>query len=105
MKLSQVVTRMGELEYKLNFVVITLPIESTFQVLLGRPWLYKVGVLEDQKFRIGAIRIPWEIPSYHKDSTTPLGYTTDDDDEPKIFDCWMVVNAFKTTTEAEFELQ
>ena len=46
-KLSKVLTRMGGLEYLLNYVIIRLPIQSLFQVLLGRPWLYKAGVLED----------------------------------------------------------
>ena len=80
-KLSQIVTKMGELEYKLNFVVIRLPIPSTFQVLLGRLWLYKVGVLEDWKkkeFHIGSVRIPWNTPTYQGETTaTSTGYTTE----------------------------
>ncbi|CAM6125094.1 unnamed protein product [Calypogeia fissa] len=108
-KLSQVVTRMGELEYKLNFVVIRLPIPATFQVLLGRPWLYKAGVLEDWKkkeFRIGSVRIPWGLPTHQGETSDgSLGYTTESDEtseEEQVSDCWMVVNALKTATEEEF---
>jgi hypothetical protein len=39
-KLCQVLTRLGELEYALNYVVIKLPIPSICPMLLGRPWLY-----------------------------------------------------------------
>jgi hypothetical protein len=46
-KFSQILTRMEDLEYNLNYVLIRLRIPSTFQVLLGSPWLYKAGVLED----------------------------------------------------------
>jgi hypothetical protein len=59
--LSKVPTRMGELEYLLNYIIIRLPTPSVFPALLGQPWLYKAGVLEDWKkkeFRIGKIRIP-----------------------------------------------
>ncbi|CAM6104216.1 unnamed protein product [Calypogeia fissa] len=105
-KLSQNVTRMGELEYQLNFVVIRLPIPSTFQVLLGRPWLYKVGAIEDWKkkeFRIGSARVPWIAEIYQGETTTlSEGYTTDSgygEEEDQVLDCWMVVDAFKTSTE------
>ncbi|CAM6102374.1 unnamed protein product [Calypogeia fissa] len=83
-KLSQVLTRIGELEYKLNFVVIRLPIPTTFQVLLGRPWLYKAGLLEDWKkreFRIGSVRIPWGLPAYQGETTaSSMCYTTESDE-------------------------
>jgi hypothetical protein len=36
-KLSWVLTRLGELEYALNYVVIKLPIPLIFPILLGRP--------------------------------------------------------------------
>ena len=107
-KLSQVLTRMGDLEYRLNYVVIRLPIESSFQVLLGRPWLYKAGVLEDWKkkeFRIGSVRIPWKVPEHMGE--TPEGtddYTNADSDgdaEAEVSDCWLVVNAFKAATEEQ----
>jgi hypothetical protein len=108
-KLSQVLTRMGELEYILNYVVIRLPIPSVFPVLLGRPWLYKAGVLEDWKkkeFRIGSVRIPWGLPAYEGETTaSSLSYTTDNEDledEDQVSDCWMVVNALKNVTEEDF---
>ena len=107
-KLSQVLTRMGDLEYRMNYVVIRLPIQSSFQVLLGRPWLYKAGVLEDWKrkeFRIGSVRIPWKLPKYKGETISETdGYTDPldaDEDEGEGSDCWMVVNAFKTTTEGQ----
>jgi Retrotransposon gag protein/Zinc knuckle len=110
-KLSQVLTRMGDLEYNLNYVVIRLPIPSTFQVLLGRPWLYKAGVLEDWKrkeFRIGSVKIPWQKPGYHGETAASSdGYTDESEDESEgpVMDCWMVVNAFKSVTEEDLGFQ
>jgi hypothetical protein len=105
-KLSRVLTRMGELEYLLNYVVIKLPVLSIFPVLLGRPWLYKAGVLEDwrkKEFCIGSIRIPWEVQDYIGETTgTSPGYTSaEDESEEEFSDCWMIVDAVKTLTEKQ----
>ena len=88
--------------------MIRLPIQSSFQVLLGRPWLYKAGVLEDWKkkeFCIGPVRIPWQAPAYQGETTSESeGYTNASDageEEDQVSDCWMVVNAFKATTEGD----
>jgi hypothetical protein len=106
-KISWVLTRLGELEYALNYVVIKLPIPSVFPILLGRPWLYKAGVLEDWKnkeFRIEQVWIPWGIPQ-EESTATPPEYTPGSEDltdEENLSDCWMVVNALKTITKEDF---
>jgi hypothetical protein len=106
-KLSRVLTRLGELEYALNCVVIKLPIPSVFPILLGRPWLYKAGVLKDWKkkeFRIGPVRIPWGI-SQGESTATPPEYTSGSEDltdEENFFDCWMVLSTLKIVTEEDF---
>jgi hypothetical protein len=103
-KLSWVLTRLGELEYALSYVLIKLPIPLIFPILLGRPWLYKAGVLEDWKkkeFCIGSVRTPWGI-SQGESTATPSEYTSGSEDlidEENFSDCWMVVNALKTVTE------
>ena len=106
-KISRVLTRLGELEWALNYVVIKLPIPSVFPILLGRPWLYKAGVSEDWKkkeFRIGTIRIPWGV-SQEESTATPPEYTSggeDLTDDKNFSECWIVVNALKTVTEEDF---
>jgi hypothetical protein len=107
-KLSGILTRMGELEYLLNYVVIKLPTPSVFPVLLGRPWLYKAGVLEDwrkREFRIGKIQIPWEDSDYLGETTgTSPEYTSTDEDlqeESEYSDCWVIVDVVKRLTEEE----
>jgi hypothetical protein len=101
---------MGELEYTLNYVVIKLLIPFGFPILLGRPWLYKAGVLEDsrkRKFRIGSTRTPWDFLVYQRETVwTSQEYTSlreEFEDEEQLSDCWLVVNALKTVTEEEFE--
>jgi len=93
----------------LNYVVIRIPMASSFPVLLGRPWLYKARVCEDWKkeFRIDNRRIPWRLPKYQGESgqsTDP--YTTDEGEESEssTMDCWMVVNAFKAVSEEDVGL-
>ena len=106
-KLSRVPTRMGELEYLLNYIIIRLPTPSVYPVLLGRPWLYQAGVLEDWKrkeFRIGKVSIPWEEADYQGETTgTSSEYTTTDSEyqEQSDSDCWMIVDAVKSLTEEE----
>ena len=106
-KISRVLTRLGELEWALNYVVIKLPIPLVFPILLGRPWLYKAGVLEDWKkkeFRIGTIRIPWGV-SQEESTATPPKYTfrgQDSTDDTNFSDCWIVVNALKIVIEEDF---
>jgi hypothetical protein len=55
-KLSQVPTRIGEVTYLLNFVIIRVQTRRPFPMLLGRPWLYSARVLVDwgaKEFVIG----------------------------------------------------
>jgi hypothetical protein len=106
-KISRVLTRLDELEYALNYVVIKLLLPSVFPILLGRPWLYKAGVLEDWKkkeFRIGQVQIPWRI-SQGESTATPPEYTSGSEnltDEENLSNYWMVVNALKTVTVEDF---
>ena len=46
-RLSQVPTRIGEVTYLQNFVIIRVSTGKPFPMLLGRPWLYFVKVLVD----------------------------------------------------------
>ena len=46
-RLSQIPTRIGQVTYLQNFVVIRVGTGSPFPMLLGRPWLYSAKVLVD----------------------------------------------------------
>ena len=46
-RLSQVPTRIGEVTYLQNFVIIRVSTGKPFPMLLGRPWLYSAKVVVD----------------------------------------------------------
>jgi hypothetical protein len=81
-RLSQVPTVIGEVTYLLNYVVIRVSSGQSFPLLLGRPWLYLAGVLEDWEAREFVLdktrqRIPWKVDNYQGETSESDGYTTD----------------------------
>ena len=57
-KLSKIPIRISDMDFQINVVILRLTVQSNFPILLGRPWLYKAGVVEDWKhkeFRIGGV--------------------------------------------------
>ena len=73
-RLSQVPTRIGEVTYLQNFVIIRVNSGRPFSMLLGRPWLYSARVVVDwgtREFVVGKppTRIPWEKENYLGDTS------------------------------------
>ena len=80
-RLSQVPTRIGEVTYLQNFVIIRVNLGRPFPMLLGRPWLYIVKVVVDwgtREFVVGKppTRIPWEKEKYLGETSESDGYTS-----------------------------
>ena len=62
-RLSQIPTRIGQVTYLQNFVIIRVGTERPFPMLLGRPWSYSAKVLVDwgsKEFIVG--KPPMRIP-------------------------------------------
>ena len=80
-RLSQVPTRIGEVTYLQNFVIIWVSTGKPFPMLLGRPWLYSAKVLVDwgaKEFIVGKppLRIPWKAEKYLGETSESDGYTS-----------------------------
>ena len=107
-RLSQVPTRIGEVTYLQNFVIIRVSTGKPFPMLLGRPWLYSAKVLLDwgaKEFIVGKppLRIPWKAEKYLGETSESDGYTSgwsdleDSDSVPSYF-----VMEFSGATEEDF---
>ena len=108
-RLSQVPTRIGELTYLLNFVIIRVDKGRPFPILLGRPWLYAARVIVDwgqKEFVIGkpSVRIPWSLEEHQGETSESDGYTTDwtetEDSDPSAV---YLVQEFDGVTETDFD--
>jgi len=107
-KLSQVPTRIGEVTYLLNFVIIRVGTGRPFPMLLGRPWLYTARVLVDwgrKEFVIGkpSVRIPWKVEAHMGETCESDGYTTDWSDLEDSSVASYLVTKFDKLTEVDFE--
>ena len=107
-RLSQVRTRIGEVTYLQNFVIIRVSTGKPFPMLLGRPWLYSAKVLVDwgaKEFIVGKppLQIPWKAEKYLGETSELNGYTSgwsdpeDSDSVPSYF-----VMEFSEATEEDF---
>ena len=107
-QLSQVPTRIGEVTYLQNFVIIRVSTRKPFPMLLGRPWLYSAKVLVDwgaKEFIVGKppLRIPWKAEKYLGETSESDAYTSgwsdpeDSDSVPSYF-----VTEFSGATEEDF---
>ena len=107
-RLSQVPTRIGEVTYLQNFVIIRVSTGKPFPMLLGRPWLYSAKVLVDwgaKEFIVGKppLQIPWKAEKYLGETSELDGYTSgwsdpeDSDSVPSYF-----VMEFSRATEEDF---
>ena len=80
-RLSQIPTRIGQVTYLQNFVIIRVGTGRPFPMLLGRPWLYSAKVLVDwgaKEFIVGKppMRIPWKAENYLGETSDSDGYTS-----------------------------
>ena len=106
-RLSQVPTRIGEVTYLQNFVIIRVNSGRPFSMLLGRPWLYSAKVVVDwgtREFVVGKppTRIPWEMEKYLGETSESNGYTSgwsspDESDSVATY----LVNQFAKVSEAD----
>ena len=107
-QLSQVPTRIGEVTYLQNFVIIQVSTGKPFPMLLGRPWLYSTKVLVDwgaKEFIVGKppLQIPWKAEKHLGETNESDGYTSgwldpeDSDSVPSYF-----VTEFSGATEEDF---
>lgn len=81
-KLSLVPTRIGGVDFLLNYVIIRVHKGNPFPMLLGRPWLYSAQVLVDwgaKELVLGkfSVRIPWAIEQHLGETSDSDGYTSD----------------------------
>ena len=107
-RLSQISTRIGQVTYFQNFVIIRIGTGRPFPMLLGRPWLYSPKVLVDwgaKEFIVGKppMRIPWKAKKYLGETSDLDGYTSGWTD-PEEFDSIpsYLVAQFGGTTRADF---
>ena len=107
-RLSQIPTRIGQVTYLQNFVIIRVGAGRPFPTLLERPWLYSAKVLVDwgaKEFIVGKppMRIPWKAEKYLGERSDLDGYTSGWTD-PEEFDSVLgyLVAQFVGTTEANF---
>ena len=106
-RFSQVPTRIGEVTYLQNFVIIRVNSGRPFSMLLGRPWLYSAKVVVDwgtREFVLGKppTRIPWEKEKYLGDTSETDGYTSgwssaDESDSVATY----LVNQFSEVSETD----
>ena len=107
-RLSQVPTRIGEVTYLQNFVIIRVSTGKPFPMLLGRPWLYSAKVLVDwgaKEFIVGKppLQIPWKVEKHLGETSESNRYTSgwsdpkDSDSVPSYF-----VIEFSGATEEDF---
>ena len=107
-RLSQIPTRIGQVTYLQNFVIIQVGTGRPFPMLLGRPWLYSAKVLVDwgsEEFIVGKppMRIPWKTEKYLGETSDSDGYTsgwTDPEESDSIPN--YLVAQFAGITEADF---
>ena len=107
-RLSQIPTRIGQVTYLQNFVIIRVGTGRPFPMLLGRPWLYSAKVLVDwgaKEFIVGKppMRIPWKAEKYLGETSDSDGYTSGwtDPEESDSIPSYLVAQ-FAGTTEADF---
>ena len=79
-RLSQVPTRIKEVTYLQNFVIIQVESGKPFPMLFGRLWLYLAKVVVDwraKEFIVGKppIRIPWKAEKYLGKTSESERYT------------------------------
>ena len=107
-RLSQVPTRIGEVTYLQNFVIIRVNSGRPFPMLLDRPWLYSAKVVVDwgtREFVVGKplTRIPWEKEKYLSETSESDGYTSgwsspDELDSVATY----LLNQFSKVSEADY---
>ena len=107
-RLSQVPTRIGEVTFLQNFVIIRVSTGKPFPMLLGRPWLYSAKVVVDwgaKEFIVGRppLQIPWKAEKYLGETSETDGYTSGWSD-PKDFNSLPTyfVTEFSGATEEDF---
>ena len=107
-RLSQIPTRIGQVTYLQNFVIIRVGTGRPFPMLLGRPWLYFAKVLVDwgsKEFIVGKppMRIPWKTEKYLGETSDSDGYTSGwtDPEESDSIPSYLVAK-FAGITEADF---
>ena len=107
-RLSQIPTRIGQVTYLQNFVIIRVGTGRPFPMLLGRPWLYFAKVLVDwgaKEFIVGKppMRIPWKVEKYLGETSDSDGYTSGwtDPEKSDSIPSYLVAQ-FAGTTEADF---
>ena len=107
-RLFQIPTRIGQVTYLQNFVIIRVGTGRPFPMLLGRPWLYSAKVLVDwgsKEFIVGKppMRIPWKTERYLGETSDSDGYTSGwmDPEESDSIPSYLVAQ-FAGITEADF---
>ena len=80
-RLSHIPTRIGQVTYLQNFIIIRVGTGRPFPMLLGRPWLYSAKVLVDwgaKEFIVGKppMQIPWKAENYLGETSDSDGYTS-----------------------------
>ena len=107
-RLSQIPTRIRQVTYLQNFVIIRVGTGRPFPMLLGRPWLYSAKVLVDwgaKEFIVGKppMRIPWKAEKYLGETSDSDGYTSGwtNPEESDSIPSYLVAR-FTGTTEADF---
>ena len=107
-RLSQISTRIGQVTYLQNFVIIPVETGRPFPMLLGRPWLYSAKVLVDwgaKEFIVGKppMQILLKAKKYLGEMSDSDGYTSGwtDPEESDSVPSYLVAQ-FAGTTEADF---
>ena len=107
-RLSQIPTRIGQVAYLQNFVIIRVGTRRPFPMLLGRPWLYSAKVLVDwgsKEFIVGKspMQIPWKTEKYLGETSNSDEYTSGwtDPEESDSIPSYLVAQ-FAEITEADF---
>ena len=104
-RLFQVPTRIEEVTYLQNFVIIRVESGKPFPMLLRRPWLSSAEVVDwgAKEFIVEKppLRIPWKVEKYLGETSESDGYTSgwSDPEESYSLSSYFVIEFFGTTEE------